>query len=208
MKSATILRNVLAIALLCTSAACARHASDSQQGSDQATAAAPAESAVPILEKRIEIDTAAGKILVSLDATHAPKTVANFLQYVDRKFYNGGTFFRAVPGFVIQGGNHSRERPSDPKLELEPPSQTGLRNTDGVISMARTMDPNSATSEFFICDGDQATLDQPPGYAAFGHVISGMDVVRKIANMPASAQMLLKPVKIITVVRVPISNKS
>src|SRR5580704_17644778 len=130
MKSATILRNVLAVALVCASAACARHASDSQQNSDQAPSP-PAAPTAPILERRVEIDTAAGKIVVSLDATHAPKTVANFLQYVDRRFYNGGTFFRAVPGFVIQGGNRTHERPSDPKLVLEPPSETGLRNTDG-----------------------------------------------------------------------------
>ena len=127
------------------------------------------------------------------------------MHYVDTGFYNGGAFFRAVPGFVIQGGNKPKEKPTDPKLELEPTTTTGILNKDGVISMARTPDPNSATSEFFICDGDQPELDasmQSPGYAAFGHVVSGMNVVRTISHMPAEAQMLVAPVKIVKVVRV------
>ena len=89
------------------------------------------------------------------------------------------------------------------KIDLESPAQTGLHNTDGAIAMARTMDPNSATSEFYIDIGDQPTLDQPPGYAAFGHVIKGMDVVHKIASMPADQQMLVRPIKIIKIYRVP-----
>jgi peptidyl-prolyl cis-trans isomerase A (cyclophilin A) len=154
----------------------------------------------------IRITTAQGSIDVVLDKAHAPKTTANFLRYVDAGFYNGGTFFRAVPGFVIQGGNKARERPSDPKIALEDPIKTGLRNVDGAISMARTSDPNSATSEFFICDGDQSSLDgsmSAPGYAAFGHVTKGMDTVRKIVNLPADNQMLTKPVTITKIVRVP-----
>lgn len=153
----------------------------------------------------VRIVTTDGTIVVVLDPQHAPKTTANFLRYVDRGFYNGGTFFRAIPGFVIQGGNKTRERPSDPKLELETPLRTGLRNTDGAISMARTPDPNSATSEFFLCDGDQATLDgsmSEPGYAAFGHVTSGMDVVRKIVQQPTNDEMLVAPVKIVAIERV------
>jgi len=151
--------------------------------------------------QRVRIVTQYGDVVVQLDPKHAPKTVANFLNYVDAKFYDGGTFFRAVPGFVIQGGNRSRENPSYPKLELESPSLTGDLNKDGAISMARTSDPNSATSEFFICDGDQPRLDQPPGYAAFGYVVSGMDVVRKIARLPADNQQLVEPVRILKIVR-------
>ena len=129
---------------------------------------------------RVKIVTQRGDIVVALNEKRAPKTVANFLRYVDAKFYDGGSFFRAVPGFVIQGGNRPRENPTDVKLALEPPASTGLRNRDRAISMARTSDPDSATSEFFICDGDQPALDGSPGnlgYAAFGHVISGMEVV-------------------------------
>lgn len=153
---------------------------------------------------RIAIVTDRGEIDVALDPVHAPVTVKNFLHYVDGKFYSGGTFFRAIPGFVIQGGNKPHESTSDTPIPLEPPAKTGLRNVDGAISMARTSDPNSAISEFFICDGDQARLDggaSDPGYAAFGHVVKGMDIVRAIARMPASGQMLDKPVRIISISR-------
>lgn len=154
----------------------------------------------------VEIVTSLGTIDVALDAARAPVTVKNFLHYVDAKFYDGGTFFRAVPGFVIQGGNQPHERPSDPKIPLESPLKTGVRNVDGAIAMARTMDPNSATSEFYIDDGTQARLDgtgPDDGYAAFGHVTKNMDLVRKIARLPSDGQMLLKPVKILRIRRVP-----
>lgn len=153
---------------------------------------------------RIKIVTQYGDIVVVLEPQHAPKTVANFLHYVASGFYNGGSFFRAVPGFVIQGGNRARERPTDAKLTLEPPAVTGILNKDGAISMARTPDPDSAVSEFFICDGDQPRLDgsaTAPGYAAFGHVTSGMSIVRKIAQLPTDNQQLLEPVKILRVIR-------
>ncbi len=203
MKGVRFLRAGFGIALLCASTACSHKASDTQQNSGQGSTAIVTPTPGPILERRVEIVTPEGNIVVSLDATHAPNTVANFLGYVDRKFYDGGSFFRAVPGFVIQGGNQRRERPSDVKIDLEAPAQTGLRNTDGAVAMARTTDPNSATSEFYIDVGDQPTLDQPPGYAAFGHVIKGMDVVRKIVQMPTDQQMLFRPVKIVKIYRVP-----
>jgi peptidyl-prolyl cis-trans isomerase A (cyclophilin A) len=167
-----------------------------------ARAGAPAPAAPSPV--KIEIVTRAGDIVVLLDPARAPKTVANFMGFVDKHFYDGGTFFRAVPGFVIQGGNKARERPGDPRVALEPPMSTGLRNTDGAISMARTSDPDSASSEFFICDGQQPFLDgsmTQPGYAAFGRVISGMDVVRKIVQMPTEGDQLVEPVKILKIVR-------
>jgi peptidyl-prolyl cis-trans isomerase A (cyclophilin A) len=171
-----------------------------------ASPSAHATHAAQAKNVRVKIVTSEGNVTILLDQ-HAPKTVANFLRYVDRKFYDGGTFFRSVPGFVIQGGNHDRESPSDPKLELEPTTQTGILNKDGAISMARTPDPNSATSEFFLCDGDQTELDASatsPGYAAFGHVLSGMEIVRKIARLPAQNQQLLTPIRIVRIVRLPI----
>lgn len=167
-----------------------------------AAAAVPATGAKVV---KIRIVTTDGPIVVALDPVHAPKTVANFLHYVDAKFYNGGTFFRAIPGFVIQGGDKPKESPNDPKLTLEDSQTTGLKNLDGSISMARTADPDSATSEFFIDDGAQPSLDgspSAPGYAAFGKVISGMAVVRKIARLPAQSEYLLTPVKIVTIERV------
>ena len=156
-------------------------------------------------EVRVTIVTSRGEIVVALDPKDTPKTVANFLRYVDARFYDGGTFFRAIPGFVIQGGNRAKETPSDAKLELETPSKTGVLNKDGAISMARTSDPNSATSEFFLCDGDQPALDGSatvPGYAAFGHVVSGMNVVRAISHAPAQDERLTTPVTIVRVARV------
>jgi len=189
---------------------CSRSSSSSSSEATAApdagsTAPAPAMTIAPRDAVPIRITTAQGTIDVVLDKTHTPKTTANFLHYVDTGFYNGGTFFRAVPGFVIQGGNKTRERLTDPKIPLEGPIKTGLRNLDGAISMARTEDPNSATSEFYICDGDQPSLDgsmSEPGYAAFGHVTKGMDVVRKIVNLPAANQMLNKPVPIVRIARV------
>jgi cyclophilin family peptidyl-prolyl cis-trans isomerase len=154
----------------------------------------------------IAIVTNLGTIEVALDPVHAPVTVKNFLHYVDSKFYDGGSFFRAVPMFVIQGGDKARETAADRPISLEPPLKTGLKNVDGAISMARTPDPDSATSEFFICDGDQARLDgsmTQPGYAAFGHVTKNMDLVRRIARLPAADQMLITPVKIISIRRIP-----
>jgi peptidyl-prolyl cis-trans isomerase A (cyclophilin A) len=155
-------------------------------------------------EVKVAIVTTAGTIEVALDPVRAPITVKNFLRLVDRKFYNGGTFFRAVPSFMIQGGDKARETGHDPTIPLESPLKTGVRNVDGAISMARTPDPNSADSEFFICDGDQARLDgtpSQPGYAAFGHVTKNMDVVRKIARMPVNGDRLVQPVKIIRIQR-------
>jgi peptidyl-prolyl cis-trans isomerase A (cyclophilin A) len=154
----------------------------------------------------VAIVTSLGTIDVALDPVHAPVTTKNFLKLVDRKFYNGATFFRAIPDFVIQGGNKAREAPGDTQIPLETPLKTGILNTDGAISMARTSDPNSATSEFFLCDGAQSRLDGSmtvPGYAAFGHVTKNMELVRRIARLPVQGDQLVDPVKIIRISRLP-----
>jgi peptidyl-prolyl cis-trans isomerase A (cyclophilin A) len=171
------------------------------------TGAATAPAAAAGSAPTVDIVTSLGTIEVVLDPVHAPITVKNFMKYVDKKFYSGGTFFRAVPGFVIQGGNKAKEHTpaAEPPIELETPVKTGVKNVDGAISMARTSDPNSATSEFFLCDGDQAVLDGTgtvPGYAAFGHVTKNLDLVKKIARMPAADQALVNPVRILKIVRV------
>jgi peptidyl-prolyl cis-trans isomerase A (cyclophilin A) len=161
-------------------------------------AAQPAAPAIVIVTDRGTIDAV-------LDPVHAPVTTKNFLKYVDAGFFDGGTFFRAVPGFVIQGGNKTKERDSDRPIPLEAPATTGLKNVDGALSMARTNDPNSATSEFFICDGAQPNLDGTgpgTGYAVFGHVTKNMELVRAIAASPAQDEALLKPVRIISIKRV------
>ena len=136
--------------------------------------------------QRVELQTSMGVIEVQLDPQRAPKTVANFVQYVNDGFYAGTVFHRVIPGFMILGGGFTPEmqqKATRAPIPLE--SRNGLKNLRGTIAMARTGDPNSATSQFFINLVDNAALDYPQpdgnGYAVFGHVIKGMDVVDRIA---------------------------
>jgi peptidyl-prolyl cis-trans isomerase A (cyclophilin A) len=158
----------------------------------------------------VAIQTSVGTIVVRLDPAHAPNTVKNFLHYVDAGTYNGATFYRSVSKAreaqshieVIQGGlNPQGADPMIRPIALEGTDKTGLHNRDGTIAMARTQDPNSATTEIFIDIGDDSFLDAGgptgPGYAAFGKVIRGMDVVLKIQHAPASGEMITPPIKII-----------
>ncbi len=140
-------------------------------------------------QPKVELVTSLGNIVVQLDPQRAPKTVANFLDYVNSGFYKGTIFHRVIPGFMIQGGGFTadmQQKPTRPPIPLE--SQNGLRNLRGTIAMARTANPNSATSQFFINVANNASLDYPQpdgyGYAVFGKVISGMDVVDKIVAQP------------------------
>ena len=140
--------------------------------------------------QKVKFATSAGDIVVELDAEKAPKTVANFLAYVKAGHYNGTVFHRVIPTFMIQGGGMTpdmKEKPTRPPIALE--SKNGLSNVRGSIAMARTNDPNSATSQFFISVKDNAFLDAANsrdghGYAVFGKVVSGMDVVDKIRAVP------------------------
>jgi len=203
----------VALALCAWGCSNANTSSASASASPAAVAAVASEApqtvaavvAPPAGSPKVRIVTTAGTIVVVLDQAHAPKTVANFLKYVDSKFYDGGTFFRAIVGFVIQGGNKTRESPNDHPIPLEDPKVTGVRNVDGAIAMARTSDPDSATSEFFIDDGAQTSLDGAPGspgYAAFGRVTSGMAVVHKIVHLPVNGDQLVTPVTIVKIERV------
>ncbi|MCW8985787.1 MAG: peptidylprolyl isomerase, partial [Thermoanaerobaculales bacterium] len=168
---------------------------------------------------RVQIDTALGSITVELDAVRAPVTTANFLRYVLEGFYSDGTFYRTVTETnqpqdtikiaVIQGmANLARlEEVYDP-IPLETTRETGLHHLDGTISMAR-LGPNTATQSFFICVGDQPELDfggrrnpDGQGFAAFGRVVEGMDLVREIHAMPADGQSLDPPLSIQRAVRV------
>lgn len=138
------------------------------------------------------IHTSQGDITVALDPAHAPKTVDNFLRYVSEGHYDGTLVYRVVPGFVIQAGSYdspTHSRPVHDPIPLE--AGNGLSNVRGAIAMARQSDPNSATAEFFIDLADNPGLDRQEGdaegttgYAVFGHVVSGMDVVDKIAATP------------------------
>ena len=169
---------------------------------------------------RVLIRTDKGDIEVELDAAKAPATVANFLRYVDGKFYDGGVFHRTVTADnqpkdkvriqVIQGAaNPKREKDAFPPIKLERTNRTGLKHADGAISMARD-GPDTATHEFFLCVGAQPSLDfggkrnpDGQGFAAFGRVVKGMDVVKKIQAAPAKEQALTPPVKIKTIRRKP-----
>ena len=139
---------------------------------------------------QVELDTSAGVIKVELFPDAAPKTVANFLDYVNAKFYDGMQFHRVIAGFMIQAGGFTSEfsqKPTRPPvpIEAESASKAGLTNVPGALAMARTNDPNSATSQFFINVNDNKSLNYAPGnpgYTVFGKVIAGMDVVNKIAK--------------------------
>ena len=138
---------------------------------------------------QVEIQTNMGNIVVELNAKAAPQTVANFMNYVKSGFYKNTIFHRVIPGFMIQGGGFVsglEEKDTNAPIALE--SKNGLTNQRGTIAMARTMDPNSATSQFFInvANNNFLNADQAQdghGYAVFGKVISGMETVDKIAGV-------------------------
>lgn len=141
-------------------------------------------------ETRAEIDTNMGKIILSLDEQKAPKTVENFVSYARKGFYNGTIFHRVIDGFMIQGGGFTPEmaqKATDKAINNE--ADNGLKNTVGTIAMARTASPHSATSQFFINVANNSSLNhqnttsQGYGYAVFGKVVQGMDVVNKIAKV-------------------------
>ncbi|HEX2022937.1 MAG TPA: peptidylprolyl isomerase [Candidatus Thermoplasmatota archaeon] len=132
---------------------------------------------------RVKITTTAGDMVVELFQKEAPVSTENFLRYAREGFYDGLIFHRVIKGFVIQGGGHDpgmrqKKGHAPIKLEIAPT----LRHWNGALSMARTSDPNSATSQFYICHGAQKGLDK--NYAVFGIVREGMDVVERIATAP------------------------
>ena len=144
--------------------------------------------------QKVKLATSAGDIVIELDKAKAPKTVENFVQYVKDGHYNGTVFHRVIPTFMIQGGGMTAdmtEKQTRASIPLE--SKNGLSNVRGSIAMARTNDPNSATSQFFINVQDNPRLDAANardgnGYAVFGKVIAGMDVVDKIRAVPTSSK--------------------
>jgi peptidyl-prolyl cis-trans isomerase A (cyclophilin A) len=140
---------------------------------------------------RVVLATSLGEITLELDAERAPVTVANFLAYVGAGHYDGTVFHRVIADFMIQGGGFTadlRQKPARPPIALE--SRNGLSNLRGAVAMARTADPNSATSQFFINVVDNPRLDFPSfdghGYAVFGRVVAGMDVVDRIRAVPTT----------------------
>jgi peptidyl-prolyl cis-trans isomerase A (cyclophilin A) len=166
------------------------------------------------------IRTSLGEIEIEVDSVHAPKTAANFLRYVDLGFYGEfGRFHRTVRPdnqkgekikiAVIQAGLEPYKARAYPPIPLETTKTTGLRHRDGTVSMARTA-PNSATSDFFICIGDQPALDyggkrnaDGQGFAAFGRVVRGTGVVQKIQEAPAKGETLTPDIPFLSAARMP-----
>ena len=175
----------------------------------------------------VVIETELGDIVVALETERAPVTAANFLRYADEKRFDGTVFYRAMrldwgeqPNGLVQGGTQFDPRRIRPPIAHEPTSETGVQHLAGTLSMARNA-PGTATGDFSILLSPQPFLDADPtnedpdrraGYAAFGHVVEGMDVVRAIFDAPVDpdkgdgamkGQMLARPVKIISVRRAP-----
>lgn len=208
------------IALSAASLAAAAHAQTPPAPAAVPDSPAPAVSTNP----KVVLTTAQGDITIELYVDKAPITAKNYLKYVDRKLYDGATFYRASkpPGQAandygtVQGGLQNDPAKVLPPIAHESNLKTGIKHTDGVISMGRHA-PGTAQADWFICVGDMSYLDadpkdpKNPGFAAFGHVVSGMDVVQKILGMPTDpnrgegamkGEMLVKPVKIISARRV------
>jgi peptidyl-prolyl cis-trans isomerase A (cyclophilin A) len=211
---------LLRIALLLSACAAAAPAfAQTAASPSEASAPAPKEDVVPVA-----LDTSLGRIVVALDRGHAPITANNFLHYVDTHRLDGETFYRALrvshanggDGGLIQGGVRSDTRKLFPPIAHEPTSTTGLHNIAGSIVMAR-LEPGTARADFFILASDMLAYDagapdgDADGFAVFGHVVEGMDVVKKILAAPKSptlgegvmkGQMLEPPVKILKAERV------
>ncbi len=169
--------------------------------------------------QRVRLDTEAGSVVLELYADKAPGTVANFLRYVDQKRYDGGRFYRVVRPDnqanspvkieVIQGGLQNDTTKAFPSIPQETTQKTSLKHLDGTLSLARGQ-PNSGASEFFICINDQPELDfggkrnpDGQGFAAFGRVVSGMDVVRRIqqgeTGLPGPTNAYANPLQLLKV---------
>jgi peptidyl-prolyl cis-trans isomerase B (cyclophilin B) len=159
---------------------------------------------------RVRLETTMGNIVLALDAQQAPQTVENFLAYVNSGFYDGTIFHRVIGNFMIQGGGYTADmsrKQTRPPVKNE--ADNGLKNSRGSIAMARTQDPHSASAQFFINVEDNATLDHTApnergwGYAVFGHVAEGMDVVDKIRAQATGVKAGFRdvPKKTITITR-------
>lgn len=163
-------------------------------------------SAPAVQAQTVRLSTNQGDIVVQLNAAKAPRTVDNFIQYVKAGHYNGTIFHRVIDGFMVQGGGMTpdmKEKPTRAPIPLE--SNNGLSNTTGTLAMARTSNPNSATAQFFINVRDNVFLDANQsrdgyGYAVFGKVVSGMDVVDKIRKVATTSKGMHSDVPVTPIV--------
>ncbi len=179
----TLARLLLGLPLLWALTGCTSGDADPSSSTPAATRAQTARE-----QPMIRMHTNHGVITIKLDAENAPVTTANFLQYVDDGHFNGTIFHRVIPGFMIQGGGFApgmQEKKVRAPIENE--AKNGLKNKAGSIAMARTMDPHSATAQFFINVSNNGFLDYPGqdgwGYCVFGEVTDGLDIVMDIAKV-------------------------
>jgi peptidyl-prolyl cis-trans isomerase A (cyclophilin A) len=181
------------------------------QSADPPKSPAPAKSPAPganaAKAPRVLMKTSLGEITIELYPDKAPITVKNFLDYVDAKFYDGTIFHRVIPGFMNQGGGFTADMQQKPtRAPIKNEAGNGLKNTVGTVAMARTGVVDSATAQFFINTADNAFLDHRDetaagfGYAVFGKVVNGMDVVKKIAAAPTTTKGGLQNVPVTAVV--------
>lgn len=224
-----MIRPLLPLAALLALAACGESppANNAAVPGNEAAPAANSAAPAPVpASVKVRLETGQGNIVLQLDGRHAPITTANFLAYVDQHRFDGITFYRAsrtprTPGQgFIQGGIRRNPMLALPPIAHEPTSRTGLRHVDGAISMAR-LEPGSAMGDFVILSGAEPSMDaghrrpssgnnDTQGYAVFGRVVEGMDVVRRILAAPTvenagsgamRGQMLTQPVRIVRAVR-------
>jgi peptidyl-prolyl cis-trans isomerase A (cyclophilin A) len=173
-------------------------------------AALAATITLPAWAQKVRLATSAGEIVLELDAAKAPRSVENFIAYVKAGHYDGTVFHRVIENFMIQGGGMDaqlREKPTRAPIPLE--AGNGLSNLRGTLAMARTGDPNSATAQFFINVVDNPRLDSfGGGYAVFGHVTSGMDVIDKIRKLPTGNKGPLQnvPLTPVTITKASLEN--
>lgn len=188
-----ILRNLLLTSLLLPAFALAQDTA----ATDETTAApATSEATAPAENPRVALHTNLGDIVLELDAAKAPVSSENFLTYVKDGFYNGTVFHRVIDNFMAQGGGYTSDlQPKPTRAPIRNEANNGLSNLRGTVAMARTGDPHSATAQFFINLVDNPRLDYVSdengmtwGYAVFGKVVEGMDVVDQIRAIPTGGQ--------------------
>jgi len=185
------MRKLLPLLLMLFVAACNSEVSDTSESSAR---------------PKVLMQTSMGDLVIELYPDKAPKSVANFLQYADDGFYNDTIFHRVINGFMIQGGGFTQDMvKKQTRAPIMNEADNGLRNTIGTIAMARTMDPHSATSQFYINVAMNSSLDfreKTPrgwGYAVFGRVIKGMDVLKAIKSVPTTSKGMYRDVPVTTV---------
>ena len=210
MMKKTFLKSMVAAMFL---AAQGIHAQDSKPAAPATPDAKPAETTQPLKGiVKVTLETSKGTLELELDADKAPLSVANFMNYAKKGHYDGTIFHRVIPGFMVQGGGFTadmQQKPTDKPIQCE--SKNGLKNTKGTLAMARTSDPHSATSQFFINVKDNGFLDFPGqdgwGYCVFGKVTKGIEVVDAIVAVPSATKAPHQnvPVDPITITKVTVA---